>query len=218
MRLSALAAGLGVVLAVTVTGCATSVGGNGRLAAGAQTPQPTGSTEPTRSTAPTESSGPTGDDVLDCGQVRVSPPGAPYCYTAPALDEVDLGDPTAGEEGSFRTSYGFGPTDHIDVQAYAVGVDTDALTDAEIIGELAGVITDLETGGFEFDAEPTVSEVDGARSFTYTGTSTDGSQDIVAHFVFRGMNEVQVNCARSARARAIKAACSDVLDSLQIVG
>ncbi|MEJ7702857.1 MAG: hypothetical protein WKF47_03990 [Geodermatophilaceae bacterium] len=149
----------------------------------------------------------------------MSPAGAPYCYTAPAdLDAVELGDPTAGDEGSFRTSYGFGPTDHVEVQAYVVGIDTDELTDEEIIAELAVVVVDLETGGFDFDDAPSLLQVDGARAFAYEGTSTDGLQAIITHFVFRGSNEVQVNCASVERAEIIDTACADVLASLQIIG
>ena len=207
MRLSGLGAvSVGVVIAVTAAGCASTVAGEGRLAAG----------EPIETTAPTD----TGEDDLDCAEQSVSPAGAPYCYTEPAgLDEVDLGAPTAGEEGSFRTSYGFGPTDHIDVQAYAVGIDTDDLSDEEIIAELDTVVLDLESGGFDFEAEPTSLEVDGARGFAYQGTATEGPQAIIAHFVFRGSNEVQINCASTEQTvDTIDAACSGVLDSLQIVG
>lgn len=220
MRISALAAGIGVILVITVPGCASTIAGDGTLAAGTGASRPTETTETTETSEPTETTQPTetADTVLDCPAEKVSPPGAPYCYTAPDLDPVDLGDPTAGEEGSFRTSYGFGPTDHIDVQAYAVGIDTDELTDDEIISELAGVITDLESGGFDFDETPTMLVVDDARAFAYQGASTNGAQDIVAHFIFRGDNEVQVNCASVDEADVIDAACSDVLDSMQIVG
>lgn len=223
MRISALAtAGFGALLVITATGCASTVAGDGSLGAGSTgSGQPTETSESAENTEPTETTASTeADDVaLDCPAESVSPAGAPYCYTAPAgLDEVDLGAPTAGEEGQFRTSYGFGPTDHIDVQAYAVGIDTDQLSDEEVIAELAGVVADLEAGGFDFDEQPVSLEVDGARGFAYQGVSTDGSQDIVSHFIFRGPNEVQVNCASIDEADVIDAACSGVLDSLQILG
>jgi len=221
MRITGLVTTLGAILLITVTGCASTVSGEGRAAAGqtgseqsGDTGEPSDSTEPSQTTESTQS----GNDELDCPDESVSPAGAPYCYTTPDLDEVDLGDPTAGEEGSFRTSYGFGPTDHIDVQAYAVAIDTDELSDEDIIAELAGVIADLEAGGFVFDDEPTSLEIDDARAFAYEGASTDGTQDIVTHFIFRGLNEVQVNCASIEETDLIDAACAGVLDSLQIVG
>lgn len=226
MRLSGLAAGAaGLLLAGALTGCSSTVAGEGSLAApdSSESTQPTEDSEPTGSTEPTGTSAPTetDDDALDCPDQSVSPAGSPYCYTAPAgLDEVQLGDPTAGESGSFQTSYGFGPTDHIQVHAYVVGVDTDELTDDDITGELSGVIEELESGGFEFDRQPRPLLVDGdARTFAYDGRSVDGEQDIVAHFIFRGLNEVQINCSSTAdTAEVIDAACAEVLDSFQIVG
>lgn len=215
MRLADLAGlgiALGVALVVTVSGCSSTVTGEGRPAVDDPTDEPTESTTPTETTA-------TDDQELDCRGQSVSPAGAPYCYTQPAgLDEVDLGEPTAGEEGRFRTSYGFGAADHIDVQAYAVGIDTDELTDEEIIAELSGVVVDLEAGGFEFEDDPESLSVDDARAYAYEGTSTDGAQAITTHFIFRGGNEVQVNCASTDETQVIEAACADVLDSLQIVG
>lgn len=228
MRIHALA--VAGVLALALAGCATTVTGAGAPAAaggggrdggsgpGGRTPgpesAPTPGAEPTQTpTAPTE------PPALDCPDDVVSPPGAPYCYTAPdGLSRIDLGSPTAGEEGSFRTSFGFGPADHIDVQAYVVRVDTDELTDEQIIGELAGVVADLESGGFDFPDQPRSLTVDGARGFAYDGTSLDGAQTITANFVFSGMNEVQLNCAATERTPLIDMACSDVLGSLQIVG
>lgn len=217
-----LATGLGAVLLMAASACASTVPGDGRVAVGeragserpADTTRPTEGTDPSRTGAPTDD----GTGTLECPGPSVSPAGAPYCYTAPTgLPEVELGDPTAGHEGSFRTSYGFGPTDHIDVQAYIVGIDTDELADAEIIAELDEVILELERGGFDFDEEPASLLIDGARGFAYRGTSTDRSQAIVANFVFRGLNEVQINCASIDRADVIDAACLDVLGSLQIV-
>lgn len=147
------------------------------------------------------------------------PAGAPYCYSVPGgLPTIDLGDPTAGEEGSFRTSFGFGPADHVDVQAYVVGVDTDGLSDEEIAAELAGVVTDLEAGGFDFADEPELITVDGARGFVYPGSSSDGGQVITAHFVFRGINEIQLNCAVTDEAAVIEAACADILATMQVTG
>lgn len=221
MRISVLA--VAVLVGLTVQACATTVPGEGRPAAldSSRSGQPSGTGDPSDSTEPTQTSAPTGttDGDLDCPEQSVSPAGAPYCYTAPAgLDAVELGDPTAGNAGSFRTSYGFGPTDHVEVQAYVVGIDTDELTDDEIIAELAGVVVDLEAGGFDFDEQPTSLLVDDARAFVYRGTSTDSSQAIITHFVFRGGNEVQVNCASVDRAEVIDTACADVLASLQIVG
>jgi len=227
MRISGPAAAIiGALVALTATGCASTIAGDGRLAADAtrseQTTESTDSTEPTESTEPTQTTTPTdtdtGDGELDCPGESVSPPGAPYCYTAPTgLDEVELGDPTAGESGSFRTSYGFGPTDHVEVQAYVVGIDTDTLTDDEIVAELVSVIADLEAGGFDFEEQPTPLTVDGARGFAYQGTSTDGSQNIVTHFIFRGLNEVQINCAYVEEADVIDSACAEVLGSMQII-
>ncbi|MBA3251357.1 MAG: hypothetical protein H0T66_13865 [Geodermatophilaceae bacterium] len=234
MRTGAAAA----LLMLTLSGCASTLPGDGELAAGADgeqsttgappsadrtqsaptasSPAPTPTTSPTTSPTATSDPDPGG---LTCSAPAVTPPGAPYCYSVPGgLSEIDLGDPTAGEEGSFRTSFGFGPADHIDVQAYIVGVDTDGLSDEEIIAELAGVVTDLEAGGFDFVDEPELITVDGARGFVYPGTSNDGGQVITAHFVFRGVNEVQLNCAVTERPEVIATACADVLASMQVLG
>lgn len=222
MRLRLSLAGL-IALSLTVSGCTASVAGSGAWigapAGGATlTPAPTsgGSDGNGR---PRQTGQPPGPANLDCAGDSVSPPGAPYCYTAPTgLDPVELGDPTAGEEGSFRTSFGFGPPDHIDVQAYSVGIDTNELTDEEIVSQLAAVVADLESGGFEFGHEPSRITVDGARAFAYAGHSTRGGQTITAHFVFRGETEVQVNCSSTQHADLIATACADVLASMQIAG
>lgn len=218
------------LLMLTLSGCATTLAGDGELAAGADGDQSTTaappSADPTQSAPPSSSPAPTADPTdatdpgpLACPAPAVTPPGAPYCFSVPGgLSEIDLGDPTAGEEGSFRTSFGFGPADHIDVQAYVVGVDTNGLADEEIIAELAGVVTDLEAGGFDFVDVPEQITVDGARGFVYPGTSTDGGQVITAHFIFRGVNEVQLNCAVTERPEVIATACADVLASMQVLG
>lgn len=222
MRLSAaVIAGAAAVVSLGLAGCAATVPGEGRAAPIEATPEP--SEEPTDD--PTED--PTGDPTedptddpplaLDCAEPAVAPEGAPYCYTAPAgLDAVDLGDPSAGEAGEFRTSYGFGPPDHIDVQAYDVGIDTDAFSDDDLIAELGSVIDTLEAGGFDFPDAPTTLDADGARGFAYAGSSTAGTQLITAHFFFRGSNEVQINCASTNEVPTIDEACDSVLASLQI--
>lgn len=222
LRLRLSLAGL-IALSLAVTGCTASVSGSGVRIGGpadgaSPTPAPT-SRGPGGNGGPPQTRQPPGPAALDCAGAIVSPPGAPYCYTAPGgLDPVELGDPTAGEEGSFRTSFGFGPADHIDVQAYSVGIDTDELTDQEIVSQLAAVVADLESGGFTFGHEPRRITVDGARAFAYVGHSVEGGQTITAHFAFRGETEVQVNCSSTQHADLIATACADVLASMQIAG
>lgn len=214
-----------LLLVLLLTGCAATLDGDGTPATSvggpARSSEPPTAEPSTSSPPPSTTTSPESTSVepagLACPEPTVAPPGAPYCYALPAeLDEIDLGDPTAGEEGSFRTSYGFGPADHIDVQAYVVGVDTDGLSTAEIIAELAGVVADLEAGGFDFADDPEQILVGGARGFAYPGTSTDGSQVITAHFVFRGVNEIQLNCAVTERPNIIDRACADVLATMQV--
>lgn len=221
-----------VLAAAAGTACAGATEGAGRQVAGATAsvdddtaaPVPTTASPPdptTETAAPTTTSEPAPSTTvsrteLACPPPAVMPAGAPYCYTRPQLEPIDLGDPTAGEEGSFRTSFGFGPADHIDVQAYVVGVDTDGLSAEEIITELSGVVADLEDGGFDFADTPELITVDGARGFVYAGSSDDGTQDITAHFVFRGVNEVQLNCASTERPAVVADACAATLATLQV--
>lgn len=214
---------------VIVAGCAGAVPGQGdpsvdeRADRAARTaePEPSSTTTATATSAPPSATPTVGESdpaLLACAAPLVMPPGSPYCYTVPGrLSAIDLGSPTAGEEGSFRTSYGFGPADHIDVQAYVVGVDTDGLPDDELVAGLTPVVADLEAGGFDFADEPERIMVDGKRGFVYPGTSTDGKQAITAHFVFSGVNEIQLNCARTERP-VIDDACAQVLASMQVVG
>lgn len=224
-----------VLAGAACTACAAATEGAGQQVAGAtaqlddETAAPASTTAPSTIAPPSETAVPTttsepapttttGRTQLSCPPPAVMPAGAPYCFSRPDLEPIDLGDPTAGEEGSFRISFGFGPADHIDVQAYVVGVDTDGLSDEEIIAELAGVVGDLESGGFDFADTPEVITVDGARGFVYPGSSTDGTQDITAHFVFRGVNEIQLNCALTERPVVIVDACAATLASLQVMG
>lgn len=215
-----------LLLVLCLAGCGSDTPGVGEPAAdggpGTTTPPAADPTSgpPPASTTPTTSAQTTVAEPsgLACAQPAVAPPAAPYCYTVPTgLSEINLGNPTAGEEGSFRTSYGFGAADHIDVQAYVVGVDTDGLADEEIISGLTDVVADLESGGFDFADVPERITVDGARGFVYPGTSSDGAQVITAHFVFRGITEVQLNCSVTERVAAIEAACDEVLTSLQLL-
>ena len=74
----------------------------------------------------------------------------------------------------------------------------------------------LARQGFTFDSSTAErGTVDGARSFEYHAKQAKSMLESDVYFVFRGKNEVQVNCQWKDNAAEIDKGCQAVLDSLQ---
>lgn len=202
--------------AVLLAGCSTSVAGN-PTAAGAGSSEPAGTTQ---STQPTQTSEPGPDTgALDCeGPDVVAPEDQPFCFTLPEgfrQDDVDL-DNQAGSAASYTTGVLLSDRDVIVFSVYELTLDSDDLTDEDLTDALADVIAQLAVQGFDFtQTEPQLLEVDGARTFFYTGADASGLRSDT-YFIFRGETELQVNCQWETMETEVLAGCEQVLDSLRI--
>lgn len=207
-----------------VAGCSTSVAGTGTVAADAV--RPSGGASPSASgsaPAPTPSASAGTDDKgrssLACGGTKISPSGSPYCFTVPAgFQDVSSSvtvDASIGQE-KYRSAVAVGDRDLIIVSVYELRVDTDGIADDTLEGELKTVLGQLAQQGFTFEstsAEKTT--VDGARSFAYRATQKSSGLESDVYFLFRGKNELQVNCQWKTKEAEITKGCKSVLDSLQ---
>jgi hypothetical protein len=211
-------------LLAALAACSSAVSGQGSFegAGPSGTATPTASDSPTPTATPT----PTARTVLSCtGGTVLQPKNAPYCYLMPSAfkDVSALTSTTVGQTGEHpsavaRASETITQTvrDLIIVLDFTLRLDTDALSDEELVQQLSTLITQFETQGFVFDSRvPGRASVDGARGFTYHAKAREGYfSDIL--FAFRGKQEVEVNCQYKAHQADIQRACGAILDSLQI--
>jgi hypothetical protein len=164
--------------------------------------------------------------VLSCaGGTVLQPANAPYCYLLPAgfKDVSALTRTTVGQSGEHPTSIAVAGDDItqdvrdlIIVLDFTLRLDTDSLSDQDLVRQLDTLIGQFEAQGFTFDTRvPGRASVDGARGFTYHARAREGYlSDLV--FAFRGRQEVELNCQYKAHQAAIRGACGTVLASLQI--
>lgn len=215
-RFAAVLLGLSGLLA----GCASTVTGTGSIAADATAPGGGGMPTPTASAEPsaTPSQAP-GRTSLKCSGTVISPAGSPYCFTSPAgFQDVSASvsvDASIGRE-KYRSAVAVADRDLIIVSVYELPVDTDKIADETLEGELKTVLAQLAAQGFTFDS--TTAErgsVDGARSFAYHAKQPSTKLESDVYFLFRGKNEIQVNCQWRDRAEDIRKGCKAVLDTLQ---
>lgn len=223
MRVLAAAA----ITALLLTSCGGTVSGTPTAGGG----DPTESTEPTETGEPTESTEPTeptetsesdpGREALECeGENVISPEGQPFCFDLPEgfrQEEVDI-ENQAGSTASYSTGILLSERDLIVFSVYELSLDSDDLSDEELTDALAVVIDQLAAQGFDFtDTQPEISEIDGARSFYYTGADASGLRSDT-YFIFRNSVELQVNCQWEEMEQEILAGCDEVLQSLQVSG
>jgi hypothetical protein len=210
-------------LAGLVAGCSNAVSGTGSIAADASAPAgaPSGSAEPSATASPSASSGSDdeGRQTLNCSGSKISPSGSPYCFTMPSgFQDVSSSvtvDASIGQE-KYRSAVAVGDRDLIILSIYELRVDTDGIADDTLEGELKTVLGQLAQQGFTFDsttAEKT--KVDGARSFSYHAVQKSSGLESDVYFLFRGKNELQVNCQWKDKEADITRGCKSVLDTLQ---
>ena len=223
-RRPAVLAAVASAVAVLTAGCATTVAGTGTVAADAARPKGAGAASP--SPPPPGASGGSGDSgsgdersTLKCGAKAIAPSAAPYCFTIPAgFTDVSSSvtvDASIGNE-KFRSAVAVGDRDLIIVTVYQLAVDTDDIADDTLEGELKTVLAQLAAQGFTFDStEAERGEVDGARSFNYHASQAKNRLESDVYFVFRGKNEIEVNCQWKEKEADIAKGCAAVLKSLQ---
>jgi hypothetical protein len=221
-RRPAVLATVAGLAAVLVAGCSSSVAGTGSIAGDAVKPSaaPGGGGSGT----PTPSAGPSGGSTeerstLKCSGKTIAPSGAPYCFTIPTgFQDVSSSvtvDASVGNE-KFRSAVALADRDLIIVTVYTLTTDTDDISSDTLEGELKTVLAQLATQGFAFEStQADRGEVDGARSFSYHATQAKNKLESDVYFVFRGKNEVEVNCQWQEKGAEIQKGCKAVLDSLQ---
>lgn len=213
-RFAAVLLGLCGLLA----GCASTVPGTGTVAADATKPSGGASSSPTAEPSGSASAEP-GRSSLKCSGTVISPAGSPYCFSSPTgFQDVSASvtvDASIGRE-KYRSAVAIADRDLIIVTVYELPVDTDSIAAETLEGELKTVLGQLAQQGFTFDS--TTAErgtVDGARSFGYHATQAKSMLESDVFFLFRGKNEIQVNCQWKDKAAEIGKGCKAVLDSLQ---
>lgn len=213
-RFAAVLLGLSGLLA----GCATTVEGTGSVAADAPAPSGSGAASPSASPSASAATGPERTSLRCSGKV-ISPAGSPYCFSAPeGFQDVSSSvtvDASIGRE-KYRSAVAVADRDLIIVTVYELPVDTDPIAAETLEGELKTVLGQLAQQGFTF--ESTTAErgtVDGARSFKYHASQAKADLESDVYFLFRGKNEIQVNCQWKEKEADIGKGCEAVLKSLQ---
>jgi hypothetical protein len=203
-----------------LAGCASTVTGTGQPAANATKlgggPGASASPGPSASGSPEDS----GRQTLRCAGAKISPAGSPYCFLMPAgFQDVSSSvtvDASIGRE-KYRSAVAVGQRDLIIVSVYELRRDTDAISDDTLEGELKQVLRQLSQQGFTFESTSAdKTSVDGARSFGYHASQDSSGLESDVYFIFRGRNELQVNCQWKDKESDIARGCKSVLGSLQL--
>ena len=106
--------------------------------------------------------------------------------------------------------------DLIIISVYELRRDTDDISDDTLEGELRQVLQQLSQQGFTFDSTTAdKTSVDGARSFGYHASQDSTGLESDVYFLFRGRNELQVNCQWKDEESDISRGCKSVLGTLQ---
>ena len=204
-------------LCALLAGCAATVSGSGQPAANATKlgGAPTASATPTSSAAPDDS----GRQSLTCGGSKIAPSGAPYCFTMPAgFQDVSSSvtvDASIGND-KYRSAVAVGDRDLIIISVYELRRDTDDIADDTLEGELKQVLRQLSQQGFSFESTTADrTTVDGARSFGYHASQDSTDLDSDVYFLFRGRNELQINCQWKDKESDVTRGCKSVLGTLQ---
>ena len=207
-----------------IAGCSSTVAGTGTLAQGASAPAGSGAPSGSASASPEPSATASGSDdqgrqSLSCTGTKISPAGSPYCFSMPAgFQDVSSSvtvDASIGQE-KYRSAVAAGERDLIILSVYELRVDTDPIADDTLEGELKTVLGRLAQQGFTFDTTSAdKTTVDGARSFGYHASQKSSGLESDVYFLFRGKNELQVNCQWKTKEADITKGCKSVLASLQ---
>jgi hypothetical protein len=157
---------------------------------------------------------------LRCSGRTIAPAGAPYCFSIPSgFTDVSSSvrvDASVGNE-KFRSAVALADRDLIIVTVYTLTVDTDPIAADTLEGELRTVLAQLAAQGFTFESTQAArTTLDGARSFSYRAAQPKNKLQSDVYFVFRGKNEVEVNCQWQNKQAEIQKGCKALLGSLQV--
>jgi hypothetical protein len=146
---------------------------------------------------------------------RISPSGAPYSYVLPAgfLQIPIPSSPIAGQHGVFETAIATPKAageDLIAVSVYKLGADSDAFSFDQLQAEIDPLAAKVATN------PGTAQKVRAAGRRALRYVFDYGSTKVVSYFVFSGRIEVQVRCQWTHEQKPIAAACTTVVNTLQI--
>jgi hypothetical protein len=207
-----------------LAGCASTVEGTGQVAANAAplggAPSGSGSASPTPDPSASASPGEDeGRQTLSCSGSKISPAGSPYCFVMPSgFQDVSASVSVSASIGQdkYRSAVAVGEQDLIIVSVYELRQDTDGIADDTLEGELKQVLGQLTQQGFTFEStDAKKTTVDGARSFGYHASQQSTGLQSDVYFLFRGKNELQVNCQWKTKQADITRGCKSVLSTLQ---
>lgn len=209
----AVPAALLVLAPLLLAGC-SKVAGTGTVAADAV--RPSGMPGPSGSASPSTTPGRTS---LNCKGASISPSGAPYCFTTPAgFTDVSSSvtiDTSIGNE-KYRSAVAVADRDLIIVTVYGLNANTDTIASDTLEGELKTVLGQLASRGFTFEStQAERGSIDGARSFAYRARQSKDNLESDVYFLFRGKNEVEINCQWKDKPAEVQKGCKAVLDSFQ---
>jgi hypothetical protein len=202
-----------------VAGCASTVSGTGTPAADATRPgsgpSASGSPGPSGSASP----GSSARRSLSCSGTKISPAGSPYCFAIPSgFQDVSSSvtvDASIGQD-KYRSAVAVSSRDLIIISVYELRRDTDSISDDTLEGELKQVLSQLSQQGFTFESTSAArTSVDGARNFGYHASQKSTGLQSDVYFLFRGKNELQVNCQWKDKQSDITRGCTSVLSTLQ---
>jgi predicted small secreted protein len=203
-----------------LAGCAGTVTGAGQPAANAT--RLGGGPSASATPGPSASASPDGGrQKLSCSGAKISPAGSPYCFVLPAAFQDASSsvrvDASIGKQEKYLSAVAVSPRDLITVSVYELRRDTDDISDDTLDGELKQVLQQLTSQqGFTFEStSPDKTTVDGARTFRYHGSQDSSGLESDIYFLFRGRNELQVNCQWKDKESDITRGCKSVLDTLQ---
>ena len=201
-----------------LAGCASTVTGTGQPAANA-TRLGGGGSSASPTTSPSASPDDSGRRSLACAGSKISPAGSPYCFSMPSgFQDVSSSVSVSASIGrdKYRSAVAVSQHDLIIISVYELRRDTDDIADDTLEGELRQVLGRLSQQGFTFvSTSADKTTVDGARSFGYHATQKSSGLESDVYFLFRGRNELQVNCQWMEKEADISRGCKAVLDSLQ---
>ena len=153
--------------------------------------------------------------ALSCPPGAVTVPAAPFCFPLPGgFTDVEHA-PVSG--WTYNTLVSIGQHDLVAVAAASLGVDTDADDDAALAKRAdslrmrAGKLNTASATAFS------TLRVDGARAFSQTLKYVDGVGARQVE-IYRGRTVVQISCQYKAKQAVVDKGCTDVLNTIQVVG
>jgi hypothetical protein len=153
-------------------------------------------------------------------KLAVSPAGAPYSYTVPSGFSVahNITENQSVGSAAYETAVGVGKRDLLLVSVYPLKIDSSTLSDETIKQDLDALIAKSFNATLVGSGRQPVA---GRNAFVYHFTqvplsASEGTASSDIYFLFKGSNEISVNCQWKAKEQAVKDGCAALLASLRL--